>query len=142
MDNEFVINNAFDENLNQVEVNENAIESNANNAELDVLFDEIKEEQVVQGETLNSDNDAENIENETPANNDLSAAETKPRAVGVYVKVNEEGFVTDVRSDLFIENFDGWKKIDEGDGDKFVHAQACYFDKPLVDDLGNFQVKL
>lgn len=149
MDNEFMVNDEFKENLSQAETNENALEKNAGDAELDVLFDEIDEvkqdatEEIlaVQDETFSDDNAEEIVENEMPASTGIGV-ETKPRAVGVYVKVNEEGFVTDVRSDLFIDNFDGWIKIDEGDGDRFVHAQACYFDTPLVDNLGNFQVKL
>lgn len=150
MDNEFVINNALDENLSQAQTNENALENNAGNAELDVLFDEIDEvkqdalKEIVaeHEEVLNSDNVEDIAENATLASMNLSAEETKPRAVGVYVKVDKDGFVTDVRGDLFIDNFDGWEKIDEGAGDRYVHAQACYFDTPLVDDLGNFQVKL
>lgn len=145
MDNEFMVNDVLEENLSQAETNENA-----GDAELDVLFDDIDEvkqdiqEEIsaAEDETFYDDNAEEIAKNATPANTNLSAGETKHRAVGVYVKVDEEGFVTDVRSDLFIANFDGWQKIDEGDGDRFVHAQACYFDTPLVDDLGNFQIKL
>lgn len=62
--------------------------------------------------------------------------------VGVYVKVDESGFVTDVGSDVFIEDLDGWIKIDEGVGDRFVHAQTQYYDSPLIDFAGNFKFKL
>ncbi len=64
------------------------------------------------------------------------------RKTGVYVKVNSEGFITDVNSDIFITNFDGWIKIDEGEGDRFDHAQALYFDTPLIDELGNYTQKM
>lgn len=63
------------------------------------------------------------------------------RKVGVYVKTNEDGFITEVNSDLFIENLDGWQKIDEGEGDRFVHAQSSYFDEPLIDLFGNYRYK-
>lgn len=61
--------------------------------------------------------------------------------VGVYIKVNDAGFITDVSSDLFLDNLDGWIKIDEGEGDRFVHAQSSYFDSPLVDEFGNYLLK-
>lgn len=61
--------------------------------------------------------------------------------IGVYVKVNEDGFITDVNSDIFITNFTGWQKIDEGYGDKFAHAQSNYFEMPLIDEQGKYQIK-
>lgn len=62
------------------------------------------------------------------------------RKVGVYVKVNSQGFITDVGSDVFIENLEGWQKIDEGEGDKYVFAQTQYFGT-LVDEKGNYKFK-
>lgn len=64
------------------------------------------------------------------------------RKTGVYVKLNSAGFVTEVGSDIFIDNLDGWTKIDEGEGDRFVHAQTQYFDTPIVDELGHYKYKL
>lgn len=61
--------------------------------------------------------------------------------IGVYIKVNENGYITDVNSDVFIKDFTGWQKIDEGYGDKFAHAQSQYFDKPLLDENGNYEIK-
>ena len=66
----------------------------------------------------------------------------KEEPISVYVKTNEEGYVTDVNSDVFIKDFEGWQKIAEGYGDKFAHAQSQYFDKPLVSDDGKFNFKL
>lgn len=65
--------------------------------------------------------------------------EDKP--IGVYVKVNEDGFVTDVNSEIFIKDFTGWQKIDEGCGDKFAHAQNNYFKKDIIDAEGNYQIE-
>ena len=53
--------------------------------------------------------------------------EEKP--IGVYVKKNNNGEIIEVNSDLFITDFTGWEKIDEGYGDKYAHAQSQYFDK-------------
>ena len=62
--------------------------------------------------------------------------------ISVFVKTNEEGYVTDVNSEIFIKDFTGWQKIDEGYGDKFAHAQSQYFDNPLLSDDGNFNIRL
>ena len=64
------------------------------------------------------------------------------RKTKVYAKINEEGFVINVQSDVVLKNTDGWILIDEGVGDKFVYAQTQYFDKPIVDEFGKYQIKL
>ena len=56
--------------------------------------------------------------------------------IGVYIKVNRAEKVTTVNSSIFIENTEGWLKIDEGIGDKYAHAQGNYFEKPLIDENG------
>lgn len=61
--------------------------------------------------------------------------------ISVYVKTNAGGYITEVGSDIFIKDLTGWIKIDEGYGDKYAHAQSQYFDKPLVDDFGNYNYK-
>lgn len=66
----------------------------------------------------------------------------KEKSIAVYVKVNEEGYVTDVNSDIFIKDFTGWQKIDEGYGDKYAHAQSQYFDKQLIDKDGKYYLKI
>jgi len=64
------------------------------------------------------------------------------RKTKVYAKINAEGFVINVQSDVALESIDGWTLIDEGVGDKFVYAHTEYFDKPLVDEFGKYQIKL
>ena len=64
--------------------------------------------------------------------------EVKERPIGVYVKTNEEGYITEVNSDIFIEDFTGWQKIDEGYGDKFAHAQSQYFESGLRNKKGEY----
>jgi len=63
------------------------------------------------------------------------------KPIGVYVKLNEEGFITNINSDIFIDDYNGWQKIDEGYGDRYSHCQSNYFDRPLVDEFGNYQIK-
>ena len=75
-------------------------------------------------------------------NNEIGLEEVNDMPIGVYVKVNDEGFITDVDSEIFISNFDGWTKIDEGYGDKYAHAQSQYFDSPLIDENGNYLIKI
>ena len=36
----------------------------------------------------------------------------------------------------------GWIEIDEGEGDKYHHAQSNYFDKPLMTDDGKYQYRI
>ena len=61
--------------------------------------------------------------------------------IDVYVKINAEGYITEVGSDIFIKDLTGWTKIDEGYGDKYAHSQSQYFDKPLVNDDGMYNYK-
>ena len=58
------------------------------------------------------------------------------RNISVYIRTNTSGKVTAVNSSVFIENTEGWLKIDEGIGDKYAHAQGNYFEKPLIDEKG------
>ena len=58
--------------------------------------------------------------------------------VKVYIKVNENHEITEVNSEIFIDDYNGFIEIDQGSGDKYVHAQNNYFDKPLIDDEGNY----
>ena len=53
--------------------------------------------------------------------------------VKVYIKLNENGEVEDINSDVFLKDTSGYIKVDEGYGDKYVHAQGNYLDMPLVD---------
>ena len=58
--------------------------------------------------------------------NQDSMLQEKP--IGVYVKQDENGNIIEVNSDIFIDDFTGWKKIAEGYGDKFAHAQTQWFE--------------
>ncbi len=60
----------------------------------------------------------------------------------VYVKTDETGRITSVNSDAFLTDTTGWTQIDEGEGDKFMHAQGNYLPKPLTTEQGIYQYKL
>ncbi len=60
----------------------------------------------------------------------------------VYVKTDEAGRITSVNSDAFLPDVNGWALIDEGDGDRYHHAQGNYLLKPLIADEGVYRYKL
>lgn len=51
--------------------------------------------------------------------------------IQVYIKTNNEGYIEEVPSNIFLQEFTDWIQIDEGDGDKYAHAQSNYLSKPL-----------
>lgn len=59
----------------------------------------------------------------------------------VYIKTDDQGRVIAINSDAFLTNIEGWTLIDEGEGDRFHHAQGNYFEKPLFTDDGLFRYK-
>lgn len=61
--------------------------------------------------------------------------------VGVYVKTTG-GVITAINSGTFLTDFDGWVKIDEGEGDLYVHAQGNYLPKSLINEQGGYRYKL
>ena len=60
----------------------------------------------------------------------------------VFLKINQDGLVTAVNSDAFLSDTDGWTEVDEGEGDKFHHAQGNYLPEPLMTMQGIYQYKL
>lgn len=59
----------------------------------------------------------------------------------VYIKIDSENRVTAVNSEIFISDILGWVEIDNGDGDKFAHAQGNYLPQPLTDENGVYRYK-
>ena len=59
----------------------------------------------------------------------------------VYVKINNNGDITDVKSSIFLKDTTGWIEIDSGFGDKYAHAQSQYFELPLIREDGKFNYK-
>lgn len=60
----------------------------------------------------------------------------------VYVKTNENGYITAVNSSAFLPDTTGWTEIDSGFGDKYHHAQGNYFPQPIIDERGIYRYKL
>lgn len=65
----------------------------------------------------------------------------KRNKIKVYIKLNEDNFVTQINSSIFLKDISGWVEIDEGYGDKFSHAQNKYLPKGLIDEKGRFNYK-
>ena len=59
----------------------------------------------------------------------------------VYIKIDSENRVTAINSEIFISDILGWVEIDNGDGDKFAHAQGNYLPMPLTDENGCYRYK-
>lgn len=57
--------------------------------------------------------------------------------ISVYVKANVNKEIIEVGSSIFLTDFTGWIKVDEGYGDRYAHAQSQYFKKPLIEEDGN-----
>lgn len=55
----------------------------------------------------------------------------------VYIKLNENNEILDVASDVFLEDPTEWIEIDEGFGDRYVHAQGNYLPGTITDENGN-----
>ena len=60
----------------------------------------------------------------------------------VYVKTNENGYITAVNSSAFLTDTMGWTDIDSGYGYKYHHAQGNYFPHPIMTDSGVYRYKL
>lgn len=59
----------------------------------------------------------------------------------VLVQIDDAGRVTAINSDAFVSG-DGWTQIDEGEGDRYRHAQNNYLIEPLTDERGVYRYKL
>lgn len=60
----------------------------------------------------------------------------------VYVKPNENGYITAVNSSAFLTDTTNWTEIDRGYGDKYHHAQGHYFPEPIYTEGGAYRYKL
>lgn len=60
----------------------------------------------------------------------------------VYIKTDSKGRITGINSDAFLPDTAGWVLIDEGEGDKFHHAQGNYFPQPIITNEGVPRYKL
>lgn len=60
----------------------------------------------------------------------------------VYAKTNENGIITAINSSAFLSDTTNWTEIDDGEGDKYHHAQNHYLPAGLMDENGIFNYKL
>ena len=60
----------------------------------------------------------------------------------VYVKTDETGRIISVNSDAFLTSTADWTQIDEGEGDRYHHAQGNYFPQPIMTEAGVYRYKL
>ena len=61
--------------------------------------------------------------------------------IKVYVKLDENNVIVAINSDIFLDDHTEWIEIDEGNGDKYAHAQAHYLEKGLTDEAGKYKYK-
>ena len=54
----------------------------------------------------------------------------------VYVKVDNSGYITEINSSAFLSDTTGWTEIDQGQGDKYHHAQGNYLPGPMMTRSG------
>lgn len=59
----------------------------------------------------------------------------------VYTKINLQNFITAIDSSTFLTDTTDWIQIDEGEGDRYSHAQGNYFPLPIVTDSGVYRYK-
>jgi len=63
------------------------------------------------------------------------------KTYSVFVRVNADGYVTDVDSDAFITDPSNWFKVDEGRGELYKYARVNYCPKGLyVDGFYNYKL--
>ena len=60
----------------------------------------------------------------------------------VYVKTDKNGIITAINSSAFLSDVTEWTEIDEGEGDKYHHAQNNYLAAGLTDENSIFNYKL
>lgn len=59
----------------------------------------------------------------------------------VYIKTNEKNEVVEIISSQFLKDTKGYELLDEGVGDRFVHAQSMYLRNGLQDSQGRSNYK-
>lgn len=68
--------------------------------------------------------------------------EYKNNEYKVYISL-QDGYITSINSEIFLsqEEMDSMAEIDQGQGDKYSHAQSQYLEKGLVDKQGRYNYK-
>ena len=118
-------------NMSDVEIN-NEVETESYVNGIKVEDEDIIEE--IDAEVESSEDDETVVEDMSKAifvenNHGTKVLDESLKPIGVYAKYDQNGNITEVNSDIFIRDFTGWTKIDEGYGDRYAHAQSQYFEK-------------
>lgn len=66
----------------------------------------------------------------------------KHKTYAVLVRTDEQDRIIAINSSAFVADAEGWVQIDEGNGDRYHHAQGNYLPMPLTDDRGVYRYKL
>ena len=61
--------------------------------------------------------------------------------IKVYIQIDINKTVTAINSSIFLQDTTDWIEIDEGNSDKYAHAQSQYLEKGLMDKKGRFNYK-
>ena len=61
--------------------------------------------------------------------------------IKVYIQTDTNKTVTVINSSIFLQDSTDWIEIDEGNGDKYAHAQGQYLEKGLMDEKGRYNYK-
>lgn len=61
----------------------------------------------------------------------------------VYINKDSENNITSINSEIFLsdEEIKTMTEIDQGQGDKYAHAQGLYLEKGLIDKYGRYNYK-
>ena len=60
----------------------------------------------------------------------------------VYVKINSDGYITNIASSAVLSDPTGWIEIDKGVGEKYAHSQSKYFPGELWTESNACRYKL
>ena len=106
------------------------------------MIEEIIVEETNKPEINNQENVLETENRESPVDKIKFGDILFNRKFKVFVKINKDGYVTEIANDLELKDTSDWTLIDEGSDDKFVFASTMYFDEPIIDDFGNYRYKI
>ena len=61
--------------------------------------------------------------------------------IKVYIELSENNIITEINSEIFLDDISDYIQIDEGIGDRYSHAQNNYLPNGLVDSQGRYNYK-
>lgn len=59
----------------------------------------------------------------------------------VFIKLDDNANIISINSEIFIDDTSDWIEIDDGEGDKYAHAQGNYLPKSLINKNGHYNYK-